>query len=282
MPQRSFTPSLRRVAKWLLSTVVVLYALLVALLYVFQDAIIVHPMHAYQSFRPVPGVRVADWSPRGKYSGVVMEPESGTLRGTILFTHGNTGSAEDREDLGATFVKHGYRAVLVEYPGFGRRPGKPSIANAAWAGKAAFQAAREQWAGPYLLAGESLGAGMAAQVAKDQGAYVSAVMLFLPWDSLAAVVQEKVRFVPAHLLLHNDYDSKAALASYKGRLSLIAAERDSVIPVPHARALADSHPGTGLTIQPGAEHWHWFELVSDRQWSDLLDKPLPTTASSAR
>ncbi|MBC8740451.1 alpha/beta hydrolase [Paraburkholderia sp. UCT31] len=268
-PSASLRQSLVRFGRGIL----LIYCVSLAGLYLAQERLLLHPSHAPS--RPAdndPRFQISEWRPTGSDTvGYVLEPKAGPVRGTVLFFHGNAGDAEGRIAVGAEIVHHGYRAVLVEYPGFGMRAGPVSMASLMAASQDAFGAARRQWTGPFVLAGESLGAGVAAQVTRQQGAAVSGLLLFTPWDSLSSVAQEKLSAVPVSLLLHRDYDSAEALRSYPGPVFVVGAERDQLIPIHHAKALAATLQHPHFVALQGAEHNTWFDAVTQDQWQTMLD-----------
>ncbi len=252
-----------------LHVTVCVYFIVCATLYFFQDRMLLHPG------RPAPKLisratgddRIATWSPAGEFNGYAMEPTSGGVKATVIVFHGNAGTAEERQALGAQLVRLGYRAVLVEYPGFGRRPGRLTLANALDACRAATRAVLAQWSGPVILLGESLGAGMAAQTLSDSNDRVTGIVLITPWDTLAAVAARQLRIFPVRWLLHDSFDSMAALQHFQGSVVVIGAGQDRLIPVAHARRLALSKIGSHYVELPETEHNDWLLKMTTAQWS---------------
>ena len=267
----------RRVVRPILGS----YLALLALLYLGQDHIVLQP-HAegHVPFSIGSTLKEHDWTPGGQYMGIVMEPKEGTPRGTVVFFHGNADTADDRQWVGENIARNHFRVVLVEYPGFGRRPGAVSTTAAVDACQDAFTKVRAEYPGPLVLSGESFGSGMAAQVAGKQGEAVQGAVLFVPWDSLLSVVQEKLPFIPARLMLHHEFDSVKALSHFKKPVLLAAAEFDGVIPSHHARTLADSIPGSRFEIIKGVGHGEWQNPMDDARWGAYLDFAMSGAARS--
>jgi pimeloyl-ACP methyl ester carboxylesterase len=223
-------------------------------------------------------VALPDFMDGGQRIGWVALP-AGPPRGTLVYFHGNNEQAwQAARDYGPYFTHAGWRVVFPEYRGFDFRAGeKPThdtvIADALTAAKLA----RQDWpAEPFWIAGNSLGAGIAAQVAAGAGA--ERILLFVPWDSMSAVAQERFPFVRTRLLLRadgTDYDSCAALAGLGAKTFIIYARQDLVILAHHAISLArclNVPPGQVLAL-PGATHRDWYEALSAAQWNNLLDVP---------
>jgi hypothetical protein len=133
--------------------------------------------------------------------------------------------------------------------------------------------AGEEYGGPLFLLGESLGCGVAAAVAKGTKVRIDGMVLITPWETLASIAREKFPFLPVRLLLTDRYDNIANLASFKGRIALVGAERDEIIPLSHARKLYDSLPGTGKRIWtvPGAGHNDWPMHLNQTWWKEIMD-----------
>jgi len=191
------------------------------------------------------GDDIAVWKVGGEFAGYVVTPASGRGRGTFVVYHGNEESAETKLPLASVFVRDGYRVVIVEYPGHGNRAGARTMKAALSASREALVQTLAQWRGLVFLVGESLGAGMASQVTKGNEAAVAGVMLITPWDSLADVAAEKYPGFPVRWLLRESFDSVAALSRYEGPLVIVGAQRDTLIPIAHAR---HSHTRTNIRI----------------------------------
>jgi alpha-beta hydrolase superfamily lysophospholipase len=134
--------------------------------------------------------------------------------------------------------------------------------------------ARQDWPdGPLWVAGNSLGAGIAAQAAVAGGA--GRAVLFVPWDSMGAVAQARFPFVPTQLLLRADdteYDSCAGLAALKAPVFIVYAGQDHIIPPFHAVNLARclGVPAARSIALANATHLNWYENLTPAQWDQLL------------
>jgi uncharacterized protein len=241
-------------------------------LYFMQDRMLLPSTPDAPDLRTVThaGDTIGEWQVRGRYAGYVVTPAGREPRGTFIVYHGNEESAETKLPLANIFVRAGYRAVIAEYPGHGRRTGPRTMQAAVAASREALAATLAQWRGPVYLAGESLGAGMASRVVPGNEAAVAGVVLFTPWDTLASVAAEKYPVFPVRWLLHDRFDSVAAVARFGGPLVIVGAQQDTLIPVAHARRFADEHAHARYLLLPTADHDSWFDAMTPGDWQQVM------------
>ena len=108
---------------------------------------------------------------------------------------------------------------------------------------------------PVYIVSESLGAGVAAHLAKVNGRDVSGLMFFAPYDKLVSVGQRHMRFLPVSWLLWDRFEPSEWLREYRGPAGFVLAGADQVIPSELGRRLYDSYRGPKrLQLVPGAGH----------------------------
>ena len=163
----------------------------------------------------------------------------------------------------------GVRVILAEYPGYGSREGELGEASLVPDARETVALVRRQFPGPLILAGESLGAGVAAAAAKD--ADVDALLLITPWDTLKNVAGHHYPWLPVGWMLRDRYDSAGNLAAYRGRVAVVVAEQDSIVPAKFGRALFANLPEPKrLWTIPDAEHNDWQGHVDAAWWESVL------------
>lgn len=252
-----------------------------AALYLAQDSLILQPDFVLPSWNRLAADtgNTAVWQEQGRYLGKIHEPDRpapgaaeprGTV-GTVILFHGNAGNVDHRLPLSRALTSRGLRTVLVEYPGFGNREGQATVNAILAASLDDFRLALERWPPPVYVFGESFGAAIAAQVIAHNPDKVAGAVLITPWDSLASVAKAKLFQLPLDVFLHHRLDSAEALAGYRGKLAIVAAEKDRVIPVGHARALARALPAAFYTEVPSANHNTWLSRFKPEEWDRLLD-----------
>ena len=205
------------------------------------------------------------------YRGFIATNEVGYPKGTLIVFHGNGGTAADRAFYVKALGTLGYRVILAEYPRYGGRKGelgeKAFVNDASETVRLAFL----NYGEPLFVLGESLGCGVAAAAAKETSLKIHGIVLITPWDTFASVAQSKFPFLPVRFFLKDEYDNINNLRSFKGRIAVVGAERDEVIPIGHARDLYNSLPGTSKrmwTIQ-GVGHNDWPMSTNTSLWKEI-------------
>ncbi len=187
--------------------------------------------------------------------------------GLVFYLHGNAGN------LASWFVNLDFwrglnvDLFMVDYRGFGKSSGRiTSQAQLLADVQAAWQAVAPAYAGrPVVLAGRSLGTGLAAHLASDLAAALPAdqrpvqLLLVSPYRSLQALADAHYPLVPGALLRYPLRTDQAlrALAAAPGRrpsVVLLHGAQDTLIPADHSTALAALVPGAQVGITPGAGH----------------------------
>ena len=257
--------ALRQVAAVALGIVVI-----VGWLTMFQDSLLYFPDRVALSTVADEARReeMVPWPDAGAYRGLLAEPK-GPARGTLVLFHGNAGHAGHRGRYVDSLSRLGVRVILAEYPGYGSREGELGEASLVPDARETVALVRRQFPGPLILAGESLGAGVAAAAAKD--ADVDALLLITPWDTLKNVAGHHYPWLPVGWMLRDRYDSAGNLAAYRGRVAVVVAEQDSIVPAKFGRALFANLPEPKrLWTIPDAEHNDWQGHVDAAWWESVL------------
>jgi len=175
-------------------------------------------------------------------------------RGRALIFHGNAGHALDRADYAKALQQAmGFDVFILEYPGYGDRPGAPSQRTLCDAAEEAFQLLRGN--GPVHLVGESLGTGVAAHLAGAHPESVGGLFLFTPFNNLVSVAQSHMPLFPVRWMLWDRFPSDEFLKNYHGPVAVMLAGNDEVVPNKFGRRLFDGYGGPKkLWEAPGAAH----------------------------
>ena len=155
-------------------------------------------------------------------------PAMGMATGSVLIMHGNAGCAVGRDYIAQPIHEAASVDVYVlEYPGYGARGGSPSKDSMVAAAEEAFDLLP---AGkPKYLVSESIGAGVACELAKAHANEVTGMMLFVPYNNLASVAQRHFWFLPAYFFLRDRFNPEECLKSYRGPVKFAIAGADELI-----------------------------------------------------
>jgi uncharacterized protein len=231
----------------ILAILLLLYAVVVAIVYFRQRAMLYYPTHA------TPSTALTPWRHGDRTIGYCREVPG--ARTVWLMMHGNAGQAADRDYVLARMSAQDSLYVL-EYPGYGSREGSPSMASMNRAASEAYQLLRSRNTNtPVCVLAESIGSGPACALAREN-IPPDKIVLVVPFDSLANVASKHFPMLPVRLLLQDTWDNVESLGNYSGPVDIFGAMGDSIIPIAHARALAEKIPNAHfVAITGGHNDW---------------------------
>jgi pimeloyl-ACP methyl ester carboxylesterase len=238
-----------------------------------QSRLLYFPSETVPSESSLAGSDIRFWpSPGKEYRGFIGGTETDAARGTFIVFHGNGGTAPDREFYVKAIGSQGYRVILAEYPGYGGRKGELGEASFMKDATETARLAFEMYGGPVYLLGESLGCGVASATAASAPVPLSGIVLVTPWDTLRSVARNHFPRLLVRLFLKDSYDSVANLSKFRGKIAVIGAERDEVIPMRHARDLYGSLSSRSkrMWIIGKAGHNDWPMFVDQSWWREIL------------
>lgn len=174
---------------------------------------------------------------------------------TILYFHGNAGSFANRYERIRKYLAEGYGVVMMTYRGFGGSTGTPSEAANVADAKAVYEWLRGENipAGQIVLYGESLGTGVAMQVAAEKS--VGAVILDAPYTSIVDLATLHYPWLPVRLLMTDRYESSPLAKRITVPVLIVHGTEDTIIPVAMGKELAAAiHGPVQLALIEGAGH----------------------------
>ncbi len=181
-------------------------------------------------------------------------PARGSPSGSVLIAHGNAGYALNRGYIAKPIhAAASFDVYVLEYPGYGARPGAPTMKSFLAAGEEAFSALPTNR--PVYLVSESIGAGVVAHLAKTFPTRVGGILMLAPYDDLGSVAQSQMPLLPARWILRDRFRPAEWLTDYRGPLKIVIAERDEIIPSRFGQRLYDFYNGPKeLDVIPNAGH----------------------------
>jgi fermentation-respiration switch protein FrsA (DUF1100 family) len=230
-----------------------------------------------------PDPRIADvWidAPDGvRLHGWLAEPVRDPPRAVVLYTHGNGGNVTTRRHVIDLFRDRMGATVLVfDYRGYGRSGGRPTEggvledARAARRWLAGRAGVRE---GDVVLAGHSLGGGVAVDLAARDGA--RGLVLEGTFTNLPDVAASHVPLLPVRAVMSARLDSVAKIRAYHGPLLQVHGDADRIVPYDLGRQLfrAANEPKQFVTIPGGGHNEHYTAeyVAALDQFIDSLPRP---------
>lgn len=182
----------------------------------------------------------------------------------VLYSHGNGGNLSHRAWGIADWHRLAKASVLLyDYPGYGRSGGHPTEEACYASGQAFYRwlrEARELTPDQIVLLGESLGGGVAVELALTVPHRV--LVCFATFTSIPDMAQQLLPFLPARWLVSTQFNNAEKLARYRGNLLLAHAVHDPVVPFGH-----------GERLNAVATHTAWKEFLV---LPDAGHGPVPT------
>lgn len=216
------------------------YLALCVLVFVSQRKMLYLPTQFQLSKERAINEGLRHWPDFENFRGSVGYKEAANVKGTVIVFHGNAGVAYHRSFYVNALSRQNMHVILAEYPGYGGRGGQPNedilVKDALETIKLAYQ----EYGEPLYLWGESLGCGVVASALRKTDIPIQGVVLFLPWDSLPNVAQTHYPYLPARWLMLDKFNNVENLQGYEGKIAVLLAGADEVIPIQHGMNLYDS------------------------------------------
>ena len=180
----------------------------------------------------------------------------------LLFFHGNGEIVADYDQLAPFYNRLGINFLAVDYRGYGRSNGQPTISGMMMDCHTILDYVRA-WmndngcAGPLVVMGRSLGSASALELAFARGGEVDALIIesgfafAMPLLRLLGVYPERLGLSEESGFTHLE-----KIGNYSGPTLIIHAEHDHIIPFPDALALyeASASPDKKLLEIKDANH----------------------------
>jgi fermentation-respiration switch protein FrsA (DUF1100 family) len=149
---------------------------------------------------------------------------------TILFFHGNGGEIADRPERFAAYQAQGFGIFYLSYRGYGASTGSPSEQGLLADARAAcdWLTGKGVAADDLVLVGESLGSGVAVQIAAERK--VAAMALEAPFTSAADVAAGIYWYLPVSLLMKDQFRSADVIGKVTIPLLIIYGDADTIVP----------------------------------------------------
>ncbi len=158
-------------------------------------------------------------------------------RPTLLYFHGNAGNLESRAGRMGEYLAKGNGMLILSYRGYGGSGGSPTEKNNVADARVAYDWLRAIGvpADQIILYGESLGSGVAVQLAAE--VEVGGVILDAPYTSIAEVGARLYPYLPVRTFILDRYNTIAHIGEIDAPLLIVHGEYDLLIPIEMGREL---------------------------------------------
>lgn len=174
---------------------------------------------------------------------------------TVLYFHGNAGNLANRAERVRKYLLRGFGIFMLSYRGYSGSTGQPSERHNIADARLAYEALRKDGvkASDIILYGESLGSGIAVQLAAEEP--VGGLVLDAPYTSIVDVAVGAYPFFPVRWFLFDRYETLRHLPDVHAPVLIVHGEADEVIPVEMGRAVyAAANGPKEIVTFPGAGH----------------------------
>lgn len=272
----------------ILVSVAVTYAAIVALIFLFQDRLVYFPgasrelaatPQAYGLEYESLNIRTADGETL--HGWWIPAPATRQPRGIVLLLHGNAGNISHRLDYTHMFNRLGYACLLVDYRGYGKSSGSPSEEGTYGDAEAAWQwlsQARGANAGDIVIAGESLGGGVATWLALRHPP--RALLLMSTFTSIPDMAAGIYPFLPVRLIARISYDNLANMRQIRTPVLVAHSSQDDVVPFAHGQALFAAANEPKQFLEMRGRHNEGF-IFAREEWVGAVDAFLKRHAPGA-
>ncbi|MDZ7832901.1 MAG: alpha/beta hydrolase [Desulfobacterales bacterium] len=183
------------------------------------------------------------WVPTefGQVEAWYLKPQTGVPPYPIMIVaHGNGELIDDNLADGLYMAARGIGVLLVEYPGYGRSPGRPSMGSISETFTNAYDLITrrpEVDASKVVLFGRSLGGGAVCDLSRHRPS--AAMILMCTFTDTRFFVK---RYLAPASLTRDPFDNLEAVSEYQSPVLIIHGRQDEVIPWEHGRRLYEASP----------------------------------------
>jgi uncharacterized protein len=224
--------------KWLLILAVVGYGVILALMYVFQRAMMYFPdasrVAPAQAGLPQAEEVTFASSDGEKLIAWFVPPRAD--KPIVIYFQGNGEGLPARVGRFTWLTVDGTGLLALNYRGYGGSTGKPTEDGLIRDAEAAYDFARARYpAKRIVLFGESLGTGVA--VALAAGHEIGALILDAPFTSAAAVGAAAYPFAPVRWVMKDKFRSDERIGRVSAPLLVLHGDTDRIVPIRFGEAL---------------------------------------------
>jgi len=180
---------------------------------------------------------------------------------TILFFHGNGEIVSDYDELGPIYIKMGINFLPVDYRGYGKSTGTPTVSTMMsdchvifkyinkWLGDHSFT-------GPFIIMGRSLGSASALELASSYGDNIDALIIESGFANIIPLLKLLGINTEGLGITDDGFSNIEKIIKFRKPTLIIHAEFDHIIPFSEGMDLFEASSAPDKTFQkiPDANH----------------------------
>jgi fermentation-respiration switch protein FrsA (DUF1100 family) len=238
---------------------VLAYLGVLAMLLLLENWLVFRPTPASERWHEPPDDRVQDVALRSA-DGTTLHawwcPTEGWEpdQGAVLYFHGTGGNVSSHSSRIRRWQQGPLRqaVLIVDYPGYGRSEGRPSEAGCYAAADAAYDwltGERQVPSGRVLIYGESLGGGVAVELASRRDH--RALVLVATFTSMPDMAAHLFPWLPGRWLVRNKFDNLGRIGKCRRPVFIAHGTADETVPFAQGQRLfaAANEPKQFLTME---------------------------------
>jgi alpha-beta hydrolase superfamily lysophospholipase len=165
----------------------------------------------------------------------------------ILFFHGNGEIVSDYDDLGPLYSRLGLNFMAVDYRGYGKSSGNPSVRSMMNDSLAVFDFTvslmkERGFTGPLAVMGRSLGSASACEIAMHNQEKIGCLIIESGFSRAVPLLRRLGARTSAMDTKNSIFDNSFKLSGFRKPVLIIHAEHDHIIPFSDALELMASLP----------------------------------------
>jgi pimeloyl-ACP methyl ester carboxylesterase len=222
-------------------------------------------------FHPRPEWAISEGGREGKDFLIPVETDvvvggrlhvSGKSKSNILFFHGNGEIVADYDELAQLYIRKGLNFLPVDYRGYGRSTGTPTITNMMRDAHVIYDyivswLLDNGYGGPLIVMGRSLGSASALELAAHYNSQINGLAIESGF-AYASPLLELLGINMGALGLREEegFSNLEKIGRFVKPTVIIHAEQDHIIPLSEGQALYEASPAGSkrFLVIPGANH----------------------------
>lgn len=196
---------------------------------------------------------------------------------TLLYFHGNFCNLVNRKDRIKQFQRDGYGVFMIAFRGYSVTPGEASEVNHVQDAELAYDYLVNNGVKPssIVIYGESLGAAVATQIAKDKEAAV--LILESPFTSLLDLMKRLFPFLSLEHYLNDRYETEKHIAQVSTPVMIIHSLHDELIPFEFGqKVFAAAGRPKALQVMENVGHRGIFRAGAWKYVRNFIEEIIPS------